>query len=359
MPAPEERGGLQSAQFENTLTAAQVQAALAASRLGPETTAVARYDVSNYRINYITTDKDGRRVVASGLVSVPSKAAGASSPVLSYQHATIFRNDEAPSLRTEPGEPPMVLASQGYIVVSPDYVGFGSTQGQEHPYLMAEATANSVVDLLVAAQSWRWQQSIADNGQLFLAGYSEGGYATMAAHRALQSAGSSGWLTQQVAASVPGAGPYDVQFTLDELRDGLPGWLRALFNPGNLRRAPESVRNEVRRMLVGQLFPSDADVAYQTLFIDRYLADDQQAIARDHSVHLGWAPQAPVYLFHGQNDRTVPYGASVSALQALRSAGASNASLTDCTTADRGHLGCVPEYFEFTMGRLRSLARDL
>ncbi|WP_423459322.1 alpha/beta hydrolase family protein [Ottowia sp. VDI28] len=363
MPAPEEQGGLRSAQFVNTLTATQVQAALADSRLGPETTAVARYGVSNYRITYTTTDKNGQRVVASGLVSVPAKATGAASPVLSYQHATIFHNDEAPSIRTEPGEPPMVLASQGYIVVSPDYVGFGSTQDLEHPYLTAEATANAVVDLLVAAQSWRWQQGVADNGQLFLAGYSEGGYATMAAHRALQGIGTHGWLTQQVVASVPGAGPYDVKFTLDELREGLPSWLRALFNPGNLSRAPESVRNEVRRLLMGRLFPGDADVAYQTLFIDRYLADDRDAIARDHSVHLGWAPQAPVYLFHGQDDRTVPYGASVSALQALRSAGAgagaANVSLTDCTTGDRGHLGCVPEYFEFTMKRLGSLARDL
>ncbi len=359
MPAPGERGGLQSAQLVNTLTATQVQAALAGSRLGPTTTAVARYDVSNYRINYTTTDKDGQRVVASGLVSVPAKAVGAASPVLSYQHATIFRNDEAPSVRTEAGEPPIVLASQGYIVVSPDYVGFGSTQGLEHPYLIADATANSVVDLLVAAQSWRWQQSVADNGQLFLVGYSEGGYATMAAHRALQSAGANGWLMQRVAASVPGAGPYDVQFTLDQLREGLPNWLRALFNPGNLSRAPESVRNEVRRLLVGQLFPSDADVGYQTLFIDRYLADDREAIARDHSVHLGWGPQAPVYLFHGKDDKTVPYGTSVNALQALRNAGGTNVSLTDCSTADRGHLGCVPEYFEFTMNRLRQLARDL
>lgn len=341
----------------NTLSAQQVSAALAESRLGPDSTLAPRYDVSNYRITYTTTDKNGQRVSASGLVSVPVKPASAPSPVLSYQHATTFRNDEAPSIKVEPGEPPIVLSSLGYIVVSPDYVGFGSTQGLDHPYLTAEPTAHSVVDLLVAARTWRWEQGVQDNGQLFLAGYSEGGYATMAAHRALQQAG--GLLGQQLLASAPGAGPYDVQMTLDELRSDLPRWLRELFSPGNLRNAPESVRNEVRRLLVRQLLPDDADVAYQTLFIDRYLADDREAIARDHSVHLGWKPEAPMYLFHGQGDQTVPYAVSISALNALRDAGASEVTLTDCATSDLGHTGCVPEYFNFVVERFGRLAQDL
>jgi fermentation-respiration switch protein FrsA (DUF1100 family) len=197
-----------------------------------------------------------------------------------------------------------------------------------------------------------------DNGQLFLVGYSEGGYVTMAAHRALQQAGG-GRLAQQLAASVPGAGPYDVQLTLDELRAQLPSWLSALFSPGNLSHAPEWVRNEIRRLLVSQLVPSDADVAYETLFIDRYLADDQEAIARNHSVLPGWAPQAPVYLFHGRNDQTVPYANALSALNTFRAAGAANVTLTDCSTADQGHKGCVPEYFKFTIDRLSRLASNL
>ncbi|HNE61065.1 MAG TPA: hypothetical protein PKM77_08480, partial [Ottowia sp.] len=88
-------------------------------------------------------------------------------------------------------------------------------------------------------------------------------------------------------------------------------------------------------------------------------ADDQAAIAAEHSVHLGWAPAVPVYLFHGRDDRTVPYAAATSALNTLRAAGARDISLTDCTTPDYGHLKCVPEYFRFAVERMGRLARDL
>ena len=358
-PAPEARGGLRAVRLVNTISAAQVHAGLSDpdSKLGPNGSLAPRYDVSNYAVSYTTTDKNGVLVAATGLISVPVKAAGASSPVLSYQHATTFKNSEAPSQKVEAVEPPIVLSSLGYIVVSADYVGFGSTQGMDHPYLTATPSANSVIDLLTAAQTWRLQQGVKDNGQLFLAGYSEGGYVTMAAQRDIQRAG--GALAQQLQATVPGAGPYDVQVTLDVLLSRLPSSLQALFKPKNLRDAPEWVRNEIRRFLLSQLLPGDADVAYQTLFIDRYLADDQAAIAAEHSVYLNWVPQVPTYLFHGKDDKTVPYAASVSALQTLKAAGATDISLTDCTTGDLGHLKCVPEYFEFAVGKMGKLARNL
>lgn len=69
---------------------------------------------------------------ASGLVSVPVKAAGARNPVLSYQHGTIFRDIEAPSNNAVASEVAVVMASLGYIVLAPDYVGFGASKGT-HP----------------------------------------------------------------------------------------------------------------------------------------------------------------------------------------------------------------------------------
>ena len=98
-------------------------------------------------------------------------------------------------------------------MLSADYVGFGAAKGLEHPYLTAAPSAAVVLDLLHAGQTWRQQQAVADNGQLFLAGYSEGGYVTLATQRAIETTGDA--LRQQLQASVPGAGPYDVQATLD------------------------------------------------------------------------------------------------------------------------------------------------
>lgn len=342
-----------------TLSLADIASAL--GTLGDQALQVKpRYGVAAYRMTYLTQDGYGQPITASALVVVPQKVTGASSPVLSYQHATTFRDDQAPGNKVEPVEPPIVLASLGYVVVSPDYVGFGAAKGLEHPYLTAAPSAAVVVDMLHAAQSWRQQNAVADNGQLFLAGYSEGGYVTLAAQRAIEQAG--GTLRQQLQASVPGGGPYDVQATMDAQVEAVRernSTLGKLFEPHRLSKAPEWVRQELRRLLLRQMIPDDADVRYQTLFLDRYMADDQAAIAAEHSVHLGWAPGVPVYLFHGRDDLTVPYAAATSALRTLQAAGARDISLTDCTTPDYGHLKCVPEYFRFAVERMGRLARDL
>ena len=354
-------GALLSSGFINTLSAVEITRALRADESKVKNGGLApRYDVTSYRVTYTTTDKHGNELSASGLVSVPLKPAGQPSPVLSYQHATTFHDKEAPSNKVEAVEPPIVLASLGYIVVSPDYVGFGASKGVEHPYLTAKPTARVVLDMLTAAQTWRRQQHVADNRQLFLAGYSEGGYATMAAHRAIHQ--ENGALKKQLQAAVPGAGPYDILATLDaqlgRVKDEAPS-LAALIRPGTLKHLGSSIRNEVRRLLLRQMVPEDSDVLYQALFLDRYLADDRAALAAEHSVHLGWAPDVPVHLFHGRGDLTVPYAAAQSALNTLRAAGASDVTLTDCTTPDFGHLKCVPEYFLFTVERMGRLARDL
>ena len=353
-------GALLSGSMVNTITPAQITQAFKDPESHIQSGIVPRYSVSSYRLNYVTTDKNGAKVTASGLVSVPVKAAGARSPVLSYQHASTFRNNQAPSIKVEAVEPPLVLASLGYIVVSPDYVGFGASYGVEHPYLTSSPSSRAVIDMLSAAQTWRRQAGVADNGQLFLAGYSEGGYATMAAHRAIHQQG--GELKTQLQAAVPGASPYDVQETLDEQRDRVRKLfppLALLIDPDHLSDASESVRNEVRRLLLRQMVPEDGDVRYQTLFMDRFLADDKAGIAAEHSVHLGWAPSVPVYLFHGRGDLTVPYSAAESARDTLRAAGAPDVTLTDCTTPKFGHLDCVPEYFRFAVDRMGRLAKDL
>ena len=353
-------GALLSGSMVNTITPAQITQAFKDPESHIQGGITPRYSVSSYRLNYVTTDKSGAKVTASGLVSVPVKGAGARSPVLSYQHASTFRNNQAPSIKVEAVEPPLVLASLGYIVVSPDYVGFGASYGVEHPYLTSSPSSRAVIDMLSAAQTWRRQAGVADNGQLFLAGYSEGGYATMAAHRAIHQQG--GELKTQLQAAVPGAGPYDVQETLDEQLDRVRKLfhpLALLIDPDHLSDASESVRNEVRRLLLRQMVPEDGDVRYQTLFMDRFLADDKAGIAAEHSVHLGWAPSVPVYLFHGRGDLTVPYSAAESARDTLRAAGAPDVTLTDCTTPKFGHLDCVPEYFRFAVDRMGRLAKDL
>jgi dienelactone hydrolase len=351
-------GQLESAAQINRIAVADIAAAVQAPQ-SKTAGLVPRYDVVNHRLTYRTIDAQGQPIVASGLVSVPVKAAGAQSPVLSYQHGTIEQDSEAPTNRATVEEPAVVLASLGYIVVAADYVGYGASKGTPHPYLLSAPTAAAVIDLLTAAKTWRERSSVADNGQLFLIGYSEGGYATVAAHRALQAAGAAAGVG--LVATAPGAGPYDIGATLDELlarvRAANP-LLGAALSPGVLRDLTPSQRTLVRELLLKELLPDDADVSFDASVLDSYLADDRAAIERVANV-LGWAPAVPVRLFHGRDDQTVPYVVSTITLAKMRERGAGDITLTDCTTVPGGHLECVPEYLSVSLADFARRARDL
>ena len=343
------------------ITAADIALAITAAAASGERVPVVNpaYEVANHRLTYLTLDGRGRTVTASGLVSVPVKTAGARSPVISYQHGTTFKDAEAPSNHAVASEPPVVMASLGYIVVAPDYVGYGASKGMEHPYLLSAPSASAVLDLLTAAKSWRRSNGIADNGQLFLAGYSEGGYVTVAAHRAMQT-GNSVHLATLVTA-VPGAGPYHLGVTMDELlrrvKDEHPV-LGALISPGFLKNLGSTVRNEVRRLLLRLIIPDGADITLQTTFLDTYMADDDDAMERQSNVH-DWKPDAPVSLYHGRDDQTVPYASATRTLQAMQARAAPQVSLTDCTATPADHLPCVVPYWTFMLAQLSGWARDL
>ena len=359
-PTIEHAGRLESAALLGSVPVADIAAALAAKESLAQDV-VPRYAVTSYRLDYLTTDADGQEVRASGMVSVPQKPAGAKSPLLSYQHGTIFRDAEAPSNHAQASEVAVVLASLGYIVLAPDYVGFGSSKGTPHPYLLAEPSAAATVDFLTAARTWRSQAGVADNGQLFLTGYSEGGYVTMAAHRALQAGGSTH--LQPLRMVVVGAGPYDVLATMDGLVDIVRAEqpvIGALITPGLLRYLGASVQSEVRRLLLRALIPGDADVRYDTRFIDRYLADDERYIDEVSSVY-DYKPNVPVRLYHGRDDRTVPYASSVNTVRAMQQRGAGDlVSLTDCRAQPvAGHVQCVPPFITFMLGQLAPVAQDL
>jgi hypothetical protein len=342
-----------------TIGAAEVRTALA---LDGEAAFVAspKYAVDAYRLTYMTLDGLGKQVQASALVAIPQKPANALSPVLSYQHATIKRQADAPSALTKLGDPPVVLASLGYIVVAADYVGYGVSAASPHPYLLSAPAASAVIDLLTAARYWRQTHGVPDNKQLFMTGYSEGGYVTMAAHRALQ-AGTSVHRNELVRV-VAAAGPYDVALSLDQQLGKVKDanfLLGQLLSPGFLKQLGDSDRRRVRDLLLKEVLGSDAEVTFLPTVIDSYLEDDRATLAAIGSVY-DWAPQVPVGLFHGREDSTVTYLNASRALEAMRARGAGNqVALTDCVAQPPGHSECILPYWRFVLAEMARAARDL
>jgi pimeloyl-ACP methyl ester carboxylesterase len=352
-------GQLMSATLLQTVPLADLAAVLdSAPTLGHR----ARYPVTTWRLTYVTRDGEGREVTASALAAVPVKPAGQRSPVMSWQHGTLFEDRRVPSNNQPLEEPAALMASLGYIVVAADYVGYGASRHVPHPYLMSAPTASAVVDLLTAAAQWRQSRGVLDNGQLFMAGYSEGGYATMAALRAMEAAGSP-HLANLVGVS-PGAGPYSVTATMDNMLALVrerSTFLRLVAWPGVLRSLSESTRSLLRELLLREAIPPEADVTLTSTFIDLYLSDDTAALDAVSNVH-DWKPTFPVLMFHGRDDRTVGYDVATRTLSTQRSRGSVSASLTSCDAGagvPAGHLECVLPYFTFMLSAAAGAAHDL
>jgi len=352
-------GQFKDATLLKTISTAEIVSALESAGQNP-LGATPRYAVQAYRLTYLTVDGLGQETLASALVTVPQKPLGAASPVLSYQHGTITQDADAPSHLAKVETPEVVMASLGYIVLSADYVGYGASKGVPHPYLLSAPSAAAVIDLMTAAQYWRQTAKVLDNQQLFLAGYSEGGYVTMATHRALQ-AGNSGF-RQNLVSVAPGAGPYNLALTLGEqlkvIRRANP-LIGALINPGFLKYLSEADRNNVRDKLLAEVQGDDSDVVFMPTFLSYFLNDDQASIDRFSSVH-DWRPEVDVKLFHGRDDQTVSYLNASSTLDTMRTRGATTAvSLTDCTAQPAGHKECVLPYWRFMLDQFARQAKDL
>lgn len=194
----------------------------------PGTTAISgppQCAVSIYRIHYNTIGGAGEATDASAAVMVPSGAGAScanSRPVLLYAHGTSLQKsyDMADiANNTESRLAAAVYAAQGFIVVAPNYTGYGGSSLGYHPYLDQNAQAADMMDALRAARSAFPAIGTRDSGKLMVTGYSQGGYVALATQRAMQlQAGGEFALTAAAGMS----GPYALAQFGDQLFGGAP-----------------------------------------------------------------------------------------------------------------------------------------
>lgn len=164
--------------------------------------------VSVYHMEYYTVGGAGESTTASAALMVPTGSGNScqgARPIVMYAHGTntsktfnmaaIAGNSEALLMAS-------VFASQGYMVVAPNYAGYDTSTLPYHPYLNADQQSKDMIDSLAAARSAFSSVGASDNGKLFVTGYSQGGFVAMATHRAMQAAGTT------VTAAAPMSGPY-------------------------------------------------------------------------------------------------------------------------------------------------------
>lgn len=171
--------------------------------------------VSIYRITYTSVVK-GKNITASGLVSVPMTPG--EYPVISFQNGINTMNSNCPS------ENPTYylyqlaefVAAMGFVVLIPDYPGFGSSSGMPHPYLLKVPTLESVIRMIQAVSEAENEfVGISVKNECYLIGYSQGGLATYNAHTELELSFSSYGLN--LRGSACGAGPYELEQMMSDL----------------------------------------------------------------------------------------------------------------------------------------------
>ena len=174
-------------------------------------------DILMYDIEYETVGGANEATTASAALLVPTGLGAnctGSRPIVLYAHGTT--TDRAFSMANMQNTETLFLAalfaSKGYIVVAPNYAGYDTSTLSYHPYLIADQQSKDMIDALTAARTALPLASATltkDNGQLFITGYSQGGFVAMATHRAMQAAGMT------VTAAAPMSGPYALAAFVD------------------------------------------------------------------------------------------------------------------------------------------------
>jgi pimeloyl-ACP methyl ester carboxylesterase len=313
-----------------------------------------QYDVETYTIVYNTVYK-GEPVEASGLIMVPKEMVEA-APLVSLQHGTIFRKDEAPSVRGG-FQGVEFFASAGYVTLMPDYLGYGSSSHIFHPYYDSEHSAATVIDLIKAAKEFLAKEEVAFNEELFLAGYSEGGYVTLAAAKEIETDPIHGLSVTAIAA---GAGGYDLTEMLTSITSSdyyaYPGYLAFVLKSYHHTygwKMPlshffrEKYADAILKFVDGEhgggyinsQLTTHVPSLFNPSFLENLAKTDGETELKNALIlnsTAGWKTDTPVRLYHGTRDEIIPFQNSEKTLANFKAAGSDGVTLTAIPNGTHG-----------------------
>ncbi len=288
-------------------------------------------------ITYLSSDQHGDTITLSGLLSIPEKKEP--KGIILLPHFTIAANKEAPSVKPT-GE--ATLFRDDYILVMPDYIGYGVTHERIHPYLAGELTARNTVDMLLAVTPVLDSMDLAiPMDSIYILGFSQGAAVALWTLRLIEEKYAD---KIYVKHCFLGCGPHDVASTYDAYIQSrhtsfpalIPMLVLGTSEAYNLNLKPshfftEAMSDKFTRYIENKkysilslffkmpnhnlshwLTPQGMDKSepetkrlYDGLLrsgMVHYPID-----GRSDSICPPWLPKAKMYVFHSTNDDIVPF----------------------------------------------------
>ncbi len=320
--------------------------------------------VEAYKIVYTTVNADGEKLNASGLLTLPKDSDGPLD-LVSDQHGTKFGNFDVPSTHDPLGSVGTLVSSlKGYAVSMPDYIGYGKSLSYFHPYLIKKPLAASVIDMLFAVKEYLALKGVKESGKLFLSGYSEGGYVTMAALEEIEKHYKD---RLKVTAGAPMAGSYDMVTTADMVLSqekydypNLPSFvlysynhyykwnrLKEIFKEPYADELDRFFKEKAKGNMLHIDLPSERNKLYRDKFIEDYFngKDEWLKEALKENSLLDWKPTMKMRLYHCEGDKVVPVVNSINAYEAFKKRGSDSVELVTKEGGSHGECS-IPFYID-------------
>ena len=280
---------------------------------------------------YPSIDIEGNPITLSGKVMLPKN--GIPKRMILVSHYTVCSNAEAPSnCFSLEG----VLVNSGYGLIIPDYIGYGVTAQEVHPYLVMDVTAHNVVDMYLAVKPWLEAVGrSADDPSLDLMGYSQGGATTMAVQYLIETDYSNADSMDHIMLHrvFAGGGPYDVKATYERFVTtdtagypvAVPLVLQGMIKGNKLNMQLSDMMKPFlcehidewinsKRFTSAQINQLIGTKVTHELLTDEAMEQKSEKVAELYKAMTlnsitayDWDPQAPVYMMHSIDDETVPY----------------------------------------------------
>jgi pimeloyl-ACP methyl ester carboxylesterase len=318
----------------------------------------ARNAVRLYRVTYssVVPERGNKPTVASGLIAVPD-VEGTSFPMVSYEHGTVYGKQEVPSFPEQSPETQLMIAQfagQGYVVIGADYFGMG-TSAETEGYMVKASHQQATYDMLMASRAVLDHLKIA-TPKLFLAGWSQGGFVTMAMLEKLEQSGV------KVDAAATASAPVDVFVALNGFlnfpRKNDASWVNSLFIlsafsfenyygvPGLARSLIADAYYDVsRKAYLREPFnaadvPTDLHKLIRADYFDpQFFAASAYGRLVAQSQAYRWIIKSPVRNYYGETDEAISVGLGQLAMTYQRAIGAGNPAAEALSTGNTSHRG--------------------